>query len=138
MLCDCAYAKKNCGMDQGMQLASQVENLTLDHMTPIVLGTEKLALGDMRGAKQGPSMKQYNYENCRCFKIKHIDDLCKLCVQSCRWRAKEAYWDRKEEEREKRRGMREEIFVERLARVSEEQRDIVAKWMREEMEHSTA
>ena len=48
------------------------------------------------------------------------------------------YWDRKEEEREKRRGMKEEIFVERLARVSEEQRDIVAKWMREEMEHSTA
>lgn len=132
MLCDCEYAEKNGGVDQSMQLASQVEKLTL---TSTVRDAEKTVFDDTLGAKQKPSTKQYNYENCSCFMINHIRDVCELCVRGCRWRAKEACEDRREE----RRRMREEgIFAERLANVSEERRDVVARWMGEEMEHSTA
>ena len=138
MLCDCVYAEKNNGMDESMQLANEVEKLTLDYSTSLAWSKEKMALDDKFGDHQRPPRKRYNYENCSCFKIRHIHDLCELCVRSCRWRAREAYEERKEEEREERRMMREEkIFQERLAKVSEERREVVAKWMGGEMERCT-
>ena len=139
MLCDCVYAEKNNGMDKGMQLANQIEELTLDYSTSsLVWSTEKMALNEKLGDHQRPPRKQYNYKNCSCFKIKHIHDLCELCVRSCRWRAREAYEERKEEEREERRRLREEkVFAERLEKVSEERKEVVAKWMGGEMECST-
>ena len=82
MLCDCAYAKKNNGMDKGMQLANQVEELTLDYSTSsLVWSTEKMAFDEKLGDHQRPPRKQYNYKNCSFFKIKHIHDLCELHPQ---------------------------------------------------------
>ena len=97
MLCDCVYAEKNNGMDKGMQLANQVEKLTLDYSTLLAWSTEKMALDKKLGDHQRLPRKQYNYKNCSCFKIKHIHELCELCIRSCRWRAREAYEERKEE-----------------------------------------
>ena len=129
MLCDCEYAEKHDGMDEGMQLACEVKKLTLDNVTTMVRGTDKLTISDTPAVRERSLKKKYNYENCSCFEIKHIHDLCELCVRGCRSRARWAYLDRKEEERARREG---ETFEERLVNVSEERRGVVAKWMGQE------
>ena len=107
-LCDCEYAEKHEGMDKSMELASVMEKLAMDNVTSLVRGTDKLVLNDASVVHGRQPKKKYNYENCSCFNIEHIDDLCELCVRSCRRQARWTYLERKEEEREKREGTMEE------------------------------
>ena len=151
MVCDCEYAEKNNGMDKDMQLACEAEKLTLDHSFSLVNEAEMLATKDVSVIQQRSSMtktNKFNYENCRCFWITHIQDLCGLCVRGCRCQAMEAYYDREEEEQEekmrkvreeheKKMKMMERAFRERQAKESEEVRKSVAKWFGREMDHST-
>ena len=109
MLCDCEYAEKHGGMDKSMELAHEVEKLTMNHVTSVVRGMDKLVLNDASVVHGRQPKKKYNYENCSCFNITHIDDLCELCIRSCRWHARETYLERKEEERAKRNGTWEEM-----------------------------
>ena len=151
MVCDCEYAEKNNGMDEDTHLACEVEKLTLDYSSSLVNEAEMLDPNDTSVIQQRSSRtrtNKFNYENCRCFWITHIQDLCGLCVRGCRCQAMEAYYDREEEEQEekmrkvreeleKKRKMMEEAFRERLAKQREEERKSVAKWFGREMDHST-
>ena len=150
MVCDCEYAEKNNGMDEDTQ-ACVAEKLTLDHSLSLVNEAEMLATKDTSMIWQrlsGTKTNKFNYENCRCFWITHIQDLCGLCVRGCRCQAMDAFYDREAEEQEekmrkvreedeKRRKIREKAFRERLAKESEERRKDAAKWFGREMDHST-
>ena len=151
MVCDCEYAEKNNGMDEDTQLACEAEKLTLDYSSSLVNEAEMLDPNDTSVIQQRSSRtrtNKFNYENCSCFWITHIQDLCGLCVRGCRCQAMEAYYDREEEEQEekmrkvreeleKKRKMMEKAFRERLTKQREEERKSVAKWFGREMDHST-
>ena len=141
----------NKDMDKDMQLACEAEKLTLDHSSSLVRDTKMLAPNDTFVIQQRSSRaktNQYNYKNCRCFWVTHIQDLCDLCIRSRWWKERGAYYDREEEEQEekmrkvrkeheKRRKIRQKAFLERLAKESEERRKDAAKWFGREMDHST-
>ena len=74
MVCDCEYAEKN----KDMQLACEAEKLTLDHSLSLVNEAEMSATKDTSMIQQrssGTKTNKFNYENCRCFWITHIQDL---------------------------------------------------------------
>ena len=134
MVRDCEYAEKNNGMDEDMQLACEAEKLTLDHSSSLVREAEMLAPNDTFVIQQRSlrtNTNQFNYKNCRCFWVTHIQDLCDLCIRGCWWEATDEKTKREKmskvrEEYKKRRKMREKAFAERLAKDIEERRKVVA------------
>ena len=135
MVRDCEYAEKNNGMDEDMQLACEAEKLTLDHSSSLVREAEMLAPNDTFVIQQRSlrtNTNQFNYKNCCCFWVTHIQDLCDLCIRGCWWEATEKKTEKKRskrkkmskvrEEHEKRRKMREKVFAERLAKDTEDQK----------------
>lgn len=138
MVSDCEYAEKNDGMDEDMQLPCEAEKLTMVHSSSLVREAEMLAPNDTFVIQQRSlrtKTNKFNYKNCCCFWVTHIQDLCDLCVRGCWWEATEKKTDKKRskrkkirkvrEEYEKKRKTKERAFAERLANDYEDQRKVV-------------
>ena len=89
MVCDCEYAK------MGEQMANEVEQMTLDERKQMAQKREEPSLMESIWGKKDTS--QFKYENCSCFMVDRLDEICYDCVPLCYATAREAFYDREEE-----------------------------------------